>query len=60
MKKKIFLTLVVVAMTIGGASAAFLYTAWCGVQTITVDPSFFDSPEEALDFYRELDEILCG
>ena len=60
MKKKVFLTVALIVLAIGFASAAFLYTATCGVQTVTVDPSSFDDPMEAIRYYRELDKILCG
>ncbi len=59
MKKKILLV-AAFATSVIAASATILWTGSCGAQVYTVSSSFFDSEEEASDFYAELEEILCG
>ncbi len=59
MKKKIFI-LAAVLFTTMAASATILFTSSCGRQTYTVGFEFFDSIEEAIDTYMDLDDALCG
>ncbi|MGN0229034.1 MAG: hypothetical protein ACI4BH_04405 [Muribaculaceae bacterium] len=58
--KKLLIGLVCSICCISAARASYLYVSSCGEVAITVDPSFFESEEEAQAFYAELDEILCS
>ena len=59
MKKKAF-TLVAILLTTIVASATIRFVSSCGIETYTVGFEYFDSIEEAIDTYLQLDEVLCG
>ncbi len=58
--KKFLILLICSISCISAARASYLYVSSCGEVAVTVDPSFFDSEEEAEEFYAQLDEILCS
>lgn len=57
--KKILLIGLLTVMSVG-IYASVSFVSSCGKATTTVSPNYFDSWEEALEWYQELDEILCG
>lgn len=59
MKKKIILGAVLLTAAIG-ASASIGFISWCGKQTVTVTIPYFNTPQEAEEFYQELNVLLCG
>lgn len=59
MKKKIICAVAFIAAIIG-ASATVTWVGECGADATTVDERYFESEAEADEFYRGLNEILCG
>lgn len=59
MKKKL-LILFVCVISVLGASATDLFTSSCGKQAYTVGPDYFETTDEAINYYMELDDILCS
>lgn len=56
--KKLLLFAICAVLSVG-AYASVIFTSKCGEQTNTVDPSFFETNEEAEEYYMELNEALC-
>lgn len=50
---------IITAVSAINAYATILYVSSCGEVTYTVDESYFDSEEEAKEYYKLLDETLC-
>lgn len=59
MKKKCFLFAAFITAVIG-ASASVTWEGHCGAKVITVSSEYFETEEEAIDYYHELNEIYCG
>jgi hypothetical protein len=59
MKKLVFLSLALMSAALS-ASASYLWVGECGVEVITVSEDYFQSKEEAAEYYQELEEIFCG
>lgn len=58
--KKFFAILVCVISVVAVSAETILYTSKiCGNQIYTVDESYFESEEDAMSYYNELDVILC-
>jgi hypothetical protein len=57
--KKVILTMLCAASMLG-ASATILWEGSCGYKIYTVDASWFETPEEAEEYYAELEDIFCG
>lgn len=58
MKKKLLILLVCV-ISVLGASATILFTSSCGKQTYTVGFDYFETTDDAIKYYMELDDSLC-
>lgn len=59
--KKFFAILVCVISVVAVSAETILYTSTiCGAQTYTVDASYFESDQDAKDYYDLLDKALCG
>ncbi len=58
MKKVILMGVCLVSML--GVSATVLWEGDCGYKTYTVDDKWFEKPEDAEKYYKELNEIFCG
>jgi len=57
--KKLLFSVLCLALSSTATNATILYTASCGEQTYTVDETYFDSKEDAEEYYKLLDKILC-
>lgn len=58
--KKLLITLILAIFAGISTEASIIYRTPCGHLVQTVGPEYFDTPEEAAAFYKELDELLCG
>jgi len=59
MKKKLFLSAAFITAVIG-VSASVTWEGHCGAKVTTVSWEYFETDEEAIDYYHELNEIYCG
>ena len=58
MKKKCFLFAAFITAVIG--ASAVTWEGHCGAKVVTVSSEYFETEEEAIDYYHELNEIYCG
>ncbi len=57
MKK--FIITCICAISALGASATILFISSCGQEVYTVGPDYFKTSDDAMEYYMELDSILC-
>ena len=58
--KKLLVIGAMCAVSALGAYASKNHKTWCGELVQTVEDAYFDSEEEAEDYYTALDIIYCG
>ena len=57
MRRLVLIGLMAVVSVCIYASVNFISS--CGKATVTVGPDYFGDTQEAIDYYMELDKILC-